>query len=98
MEDIEIVRKCAERMRIDVVQYPDFDGWWFSHRNDEAYDPLHDKAQAFELAERMMLCIDFFAQYVASPLSHNVDIRIYFDGAGETACRAICECVAKMGE
>jgi hypothetical protein len=48
------------------------------------------------LAKYFMLAVDFFAQYVAAPVSCKEDIRIYFDGEGETANHAIVECVARM--
>lgn len=87
MTDLDLIKRCAEKMGL------------FPHtsRPDEfGYNPITDDAQAMALAKHFMLTVDFFAQYAAAPISCREDIRIYFDGEGETANRAIVECVARM--
>ena len=55
MTDLELIKRCAEKMGLDVIQCPDFEGWWFNGRNDEEYNPLTDDAQAMALVKRFRL-------------------------------------------
>ena len=55
MTDLELIKRCAEKMGLDVIQCPDFEGWWFNGRNDEEYNPLTDDAQAMALVIRLGL-------------------------------------------
>ena len=57
MTDLELIKRCAEKMGLDVIQCPDFEGWWFNGRNDEEYNPLTDDAQAMALVKRFRLDI-----------------------------------------
>ena len=97
MTDLEKTRLCAEAMGIPVELNSLKTGFWMpafpnavAHVKD--YDPLHDKAQAFELAERLRIGI--------SPPS--VDGGLWgangdYGGCiGDTLARAIVECAAKM--
>jgi hypothetical protein len=105
MTDLELVKRCAEKFGFEP--YEDQSQWkieapavacklgiWSGQCI--VYNPLTDDAQAMALAKYFMLAVDFFAQYVAAPVSCKEDIRIYFDGEGETANHAIVECVARM--
>lgn len=99
MTDLEIVKRCAEKMGITGLAEGGFnnpsDMPWF---DDGApgyryYDPLHDDAQAMALVKkfnvsiyRNMLNKDYTAEITDSGIcSQFADLN-----------RAICECVAKL--
>lgn len=50
MDDLEIVRRCAEAMGIKVEKYQHVEAYRIVA--GPTYDPLHDAAQAFALVER----------------------------------------------
>jgi len=98
MTDLEITRRCAEAMGFkpryfrlpngdERIEYAVSRGW-------AAYDPLHDKAQAFELVEMLNLCVDKVREE-ANPRSAvhafgNWDSMVY----DHDLKRAVCLCVA----
>lgn len=93
MTDLEIVRKCAERMRYSDVQRKG------DHVHDKngniipgIYWPLEDDAQAMALVKKVGISIgrsfsgEWFCQdFDKGIISESKDLN-----------RAICECVAKL--
>lgn len=110
MTDLEIVRRCAERMELDVVYTKDHimgAGFYyevFSGTTPQGnvmglshYDPLHDDAQAMGLLKHFNLMVS--GQIEGEPC----DWRVWGNGHRETYIdanlnRAICKCVAKITE
>ena len=95
MTDLEITRLCAEAMQLDY--YPEHGTVMF--RNGTKYNPLHDKAQCFELIERFRINISpsiYVKQLYAVTISaHGSDLvsATFFD---TDLASAVCLCVAKM--
>ena len=98
MTNLEMIKRCAEKMDYDVstdihgVVFFRTDGTKQPERHD--YDPLHDDAQAMALVKKFELSIapDFmdsgcavFVVVCGGVKTHSHDLN-----------RAIVECVAKM--
>lgn len=102
MTDLEITRKCAERMGIEcrvipgsifvrlVASKKDYNGV-----KEFSYAPLYDDAQAMALVKKFSLRIDKF--------SEKAPWLVIAESGGEFAeadnhnlNRAICECVANL--
>ena len=93
MTDLEMVKRCAEKMGIS--------GWLTEDdpmvTNDagefiEPYDPLHDDAQAMALVKKLELQI--ITGYENGPIvseKHGV-----ISAQDKSLLRAICTCVARM--
>jgi len=91
MTDAEIVRKCAEKMGMPIT----YEGAQFVIGDtNEAYNPLHDDAQAMALVKKFKLSVGFSDGWgcrkddekgLKSGAFHYSDLN-----------RAICECVAKL--
>jgi len=92
MDDLEITRRCAEAMGGIATELPDFPGMWLVERNDFAYAPLHDDAQAMALVKRFDVSVHmtedgyWFVTYKESS-SFSTDLN-----------RAICLAVAQRGK
>lgn len=96
MTDIELTRLCAEAMGLlDLPEYRAEAGRVVNRATQTYYDPLHDKAQAFELVERFHLHI---LPGLRTPEGrqewHVVDP--HGEGFSKDLNRAIVECVAKI--
>ena len=111
MTDLEIVRRCAVAIGYKLTQ-TDPDLWRLTHENGDVlnisaggmtllrkYDPLHDKAQAMELLFFLISAgvdiqlardIVIFDRHVTCAIEGSIDLPVLL--------RAICECVAKIGE
>ena len=96
MTDLEIVKKCAEKMGVNLfVSGATGQLVYLDAGETYEYDPLHDGAQAMDLVKKFRLDID--SGFDSSD-----------DGEGWTVCgtgavvknadlnRAICECVARL--
>ena len=101
MTDLEIVRKCAEAMGYEVSEYQSRPNVLIVSVAGSPYsfdyDPLHDRAEAMELVEKLRVSIHFMdsegvwtAFCCQSPLERGV--RTY----DANLLRAICSCVANM--
>lgn len=88
MTDLEITKRCAEKMGIAVVPAHEsvrLEGGWMIANGHEVYEPLFDDAQAMALLKRYPLeCAEEIYQ-------HTIDNR----GCSDLN-RAICECVANL--
>lgn len=108
MDDLEIVRKCAEAMRLRVAtensweRYAKNSNQCWIHKDKLSdggmyhYDPLTNKAQAFELVEHFKLDI-VSKDKDASP--EEPQWGVFLDDVfaeSNDLKRAICECVAKF--
>jgi len=94
MTDLEITRRCAEAMGLDKFEWQTPGIVTGSNlpilmpSGRISYDPLHDKAQAFELVERFpLLTIPAMWAEIGHPASEML---------GYNLPRAICLCVAGM--
>ena len=108
MTDIELTRLCAEAMGLTVIDNSTLrlaDGEdklvhvdrWKGTGLPFVYDPLHDKAQAFELVERLHLQIGKTLRTDGDPHGKWFVSRTdKVDGVNSDLSRAIVECVAKM--
>lgn len=104
MTDLEKVKRCAERMRYSSAKLkfqPRGQLWVeISEMRNELYNPLTNKAQAFELVERLDLNIEthgaptesYRAVYTQDyngddrgTIAHNADL-----------CRAIVDCASQL--
>lgn len=106
MTDIEITKRCAEKMG---VIYSEFDGRLhiaeMSDAPGEKYNPLHDDAQAMALLVYLMSsghrsviennAMDC-ATYGKRPIMSVTGMPIYDVSTAEKMRRAICESVAKL--
>lgn len=94
MNDLEAVKLCAEAMQLSCRVDEAGRCWLYT---GSIYNPLHDKAQSFELLERYSLSIDTQNHLGGAP--HYVAIRDdraaahYMD---KDLARAIVYCVAKL--
>ena len=103
MTDLEMIKKCAEKMGVDVqlISKPKFKYLdcpyyvipEFSEAQNEKYDPLHDDAQAMALVKDLKLQIlpnrYHGGWWVSATTPHNAIGNADLN-------RAICECVARM--
>jgi len=111
MDDLTIVKRCAEAMgwqnvRVNVLAMPGI------HKHppfvvssatgtsvDELYDPLHDDAQAMALVKKFHLIVEPSGMTATSvwwvQAWHND--RMKWEGAENADLnRAICECIANL--
>jgi hypothetical protein len=99
MTDLEAVKLCAEAMgvRLEWDGPPaDWQPMYYEGKTYHIYEPLHDKAQAFELVERFPFIIEHNGL--------NYDVQVWNNpGAGwmktitdDDLARAIVTCVANM--
>ena len=110
MEDIDIVRKCAERMGYTLEPYSKGirlrgeDGYVCMVIGDspiaKQYDPLHDRAQAMDLVIKFGLFIDP-PDWQPVKGWNTWQVNHYAGGKvteirSEDLLRAICECVANI--
>lgn len=99
MTDLEIVKKCAEKMGYEsalagwkVGQESTYDSVEILSENGwEDYDPLHDDAQAMALVKKFNLSIMKLNNWLVNDAPNQKDSTINKD-----LNRAICECVARM--
>ena len=105
LSDLEIVRLCAEAM--DLTPYRAVSGGVIQHCSESGiyvvsdrdargyteYDPLHDRAQCFELVEKLKLTVDFFAKEWTAMSHSPLYVR---DASSDNLNRAICECAARV--
>lgn len=108
MTDLEIIKRCARAMGLEIcfvnkedqeISVVGQDGF------DCLYDPLHDDAQAMALVKRFGLHLSFEpeegnADVMLWTVEHRLDpkyggISFYSD---LDLNRAICECVARLQE
>ena len=112
MTDLEITKLCAEAMGVEAHLVENsglfiFTRGFGSVALAEKYDPLHDDAQAMALVKKLDLNIiklddewwvhesPHICDYIATAEQHDVTDWGAYD---KDLNRAICECVAKMGE
>lgn len=108
MDDLEIVRRCAERMwlRLILSESGEFVLWnelpcfYDAESRLRNYDPLHNKAQAMELVERFQLAIEppmpaSNFEWEVWKTEPNKGVVTFHD---KTLLRAICECIANLPE
>lgn len=98
MTDLEKVKRCAELMgytRISAARYGGVP--LFTHETG-VYNPLTNKAQAFELVERLKLALYYDADVEEWWCRHLGDVVSgkYFSLGNADLCRAIVECVSKI--
>jgi len=102
MTDLELIKKCADRMGLDVVlvSHKTDDhgkqGSYVSHAGE--YDPLHDDAQAMELVKKFKVCLVYAEdeEHEIGPIwQADIDDEKYLT-TSDNLNRAICECVAKL--
>ena len=111
MTDPEIIRRCAEAYFAGRLSYgPQIsqltDGKAFVEPDDEVeaivYDPLHDDAQAMALVKKFELGVRVGEHQVGEKSWVVCRVSGPFLAQIKTVNvnlnRAICECVAKMGE
>jgi hypothetical protein len=93
MTDLEMIKKCAEKMGVDAVELNGRLAIPYEHITDVQtyYDPIHDDAQAMALVKKFVILIGVHSGYWTAFIPsvgrsiHNKDLN-----------RAIVECVAKM--
>ena len=98
MTDTEITLACAKAMNL-AIRKVNLDGVWITPSNDHraalCYDPLHDKEQALELMEHLLIDLNYsWGLHVWT--AHNTKIgseRAYAQHADLS--RAIVMCVAQ---
>lgn len=93
MTDIELTRACAEAMGLTVH----FHRGRFSFYADSAkhyYDPLHDKAQCFEMVERFRLHVCPGIAWAVWPDGRGPENA--HDADDPDLPRAVVQCVAAM--
>lgn len=96
MTDLEKVTRCAERIGItgwltqDDPMVTNAAGEFI-----EPYDPLTNKAQAFELMERLKLHPVYDAE---ERVWHCVTLKEGIYGRDSDLCRAIVDCVSQIPE
>jgi hypothetical protein len=99
MTDLEMIKKCAEKMGIDFVSERHL-----TYRSNNSgplkiWTPLHDDAQAMALVKKFNLNLN---HTLPSPENHTGDwmVSAYKDmntyGCSGDLNRAIVECVAKL--
>lgn len=99
MTDLEIVKKCAEKMGVSKrlwngLNVAMIDGTEFTYRK---WNPLHDDAQAMALVKRFNLDIDWKPPrktVTVQPSDCASSVTMHFSNGDLN--RAICECVAKL--
>lgn len=92
MTDLEIVKKCAEKMGLNVsdcktILVPEFCN---GHYLQKEYNPLTDDAQAMALVKKFGGC--FLVKKNGAAIATMGESAISADNLN----RAICECVAKL--
>lgn len=93
MTDLEIVKKCAEKMGAyseRAASMIEFDAW----ADAMHYDPLHDDAQAMALVKSLRLTC--MAAPMAGWLVHGGQDEAFTSKQSTDLNRAICECVARL--
>ena len=97
-EKLALVRKVADVMGI-AVEFNDCDNLWMINEC-EAYDPLTDKAQAFEIVERLKMsvdCDDNMDKWVTIKwFDKGEETEKYFLGQDADLCTAICLAAAQV--
>ena len=104
MTDLELTRKCAEAMDIEVVEpgpQSEPPEYWMYHDNEDGwreYDPLHDDAQAMALVKKFRLRLSFniFGNWWTAKEILANDGSPAQEESDSDLNRAICECVAAM--
>ena len=101
MTDIEIIKKCAEAMGIDVVEVSRGLAIPYDNFNEPQpfYDPLTDDAQAMALVKKFGLIIEPDGVMPTTEWWVQVWVsdEIRWTGvANKDLNRAICECVARL--
>jgi len=104
MTDLEMIKKCAEKMveahvYRDVGFYdPDTPSIVYSDGTGGDYDPLHDDAQAMALVKKLRLSIDTYevGQWRVYTEELATLHGTMFCADGDDLNRAIVECVAKL--
>ena len=114
MTDLEITKLCAEAMGVKIMEplaiqqaFGLTEVFVLEDFPEVVYDPLHDDAQAMALVKKLDLNIiklddewwvhesPHICDYIATAEQHDVTDWGAYD---KDLNRAICECVAKMGE
>ena len=88
MTDLEMIKKCAEKMGIDAERVG-LNEW-----SNRPYDPLHDDAQAMALVKKFYLSIIRNDKTPDVPPHWTVTDKTWL-GISPDLNRAIVECVAK---
>ena len=99
MTDLEIVRKCADRIGIKhrVIDDTYIDYYEEGLMMWRGYSPIHDDAQAMALVKRFNLDIDWKPlrkTVTVQPSDCASSVTMHFSNGDLN--RAICECVAKL--
>lgn len=91
MNDLELIKKCAERTGIGIVNGQSM--FWLS--GEGIYDPLHNDAQAMALVKK--LGISLFFEGIGEKWEAEIEDETYYAFSIDLN-RAICECVAKLDD
>lgn len=98
MTDLELTKKCAEAMEIDLIAgslHPTGAVYYWQRESGDAYDPLNDDAQAMALVKKFDLRIDRNDSENWSVCRDRGSERPPEQGWNPDLNRAIVECVAK---
>ena len=106
MTDIELVKRCAERMGIEVhlIAEPEFhyaDCPYYeipelSEAPNEKYDPLHDDAQAMQLVKKFGIQLTQNKRDLYWKAVVHVGIGCFVEGGHSYLNRAIVTCIANL--
>jgi len=96
--DLEITKLCAEAMGYKCEPHPNRKPYphlmWVS--NGQNWNPLKDKAQAFELVEKLKLQIDWASDGKKASAQYYWDYPLIESDDSPDLLRAVCECAAKV--
>jgi hypothetical protein len=93
MTDLEMTKLSAEAMGREFFVHDSIPGYW-ENGIRVLYDPLHDDAQAMELAKKFLLRMDTYSD--GEWLVDSGWGKVKAEAQDRSLNRAIVECVAKM--
>lgn len=103
MTDLEMIKRCAEKMGIKVFperrnEESEIVLWFYTHDAADVYDPLHDDAQAMALVKKFRLCLDSMeipdeGDWYVAYFQNRI---VICSATSSDLNRAIVECVARM--
>lgn len=96
MTDLEIVKKCAEKMGLSEVNV--FSPFFYARDKDgvREFDPLHDDAQAMALVKKFGLQLKQDISTLSWAVTHYFNNYECSGAFHYDLNRAICECVARL--
>ena len=100
MTDLELIKKCAEKMGYEQTPESfEAENWYYD--GDEFklfhYDPLHNDAQAMALVKKFSLHINRWSVEDGHDWEVSLPDENYYIN-NKNLNRAVCKCVAKMGD